>query len=111
MEKKPVVPSTVPYPAVRWQQCCGAIAPDSRGAVITAPLVQIDSGDASTVYVRARIEAGANQEAGWLHVNTANQLDIWLNGYFQGTVAAEQYIWSDHLSASRRVGFTSHAAA
>ena len=69
------------------------LSPDSRGAIVTGLLTQTASGNKDTAYVRARFEAGANPEHAWLAVSTANRLDVWLNGFYRGTVAADRFAW------------------
>jgi hypothetical protein len=32
------------------------------------------------------------------------RLDVWFNGYYRGTVAAERFIWSDFLTAPGHPG-------
>lgn len=73
--------------------------PDTRGAVITGLLTQSVSGQRSVVYLRATFEAGDDQRTAWLAVSSANRMDVWFKGYFRGTVAPEQYIWSDHVKS------------
>ncbi len=82
-----------------------AIAPDPRGAVITALVTQSRSGDLDVAYLRTRFEVSDAAEAPtWLAISAANRIDVWFNGYYRGTVAPERYIWSDYLSSAKRPG-------
>ncbi len=82
------------------------IAPDLRGAVITALITQSRSGDQDVAYLRARFELGesATDAPTWLALSAANRIDVWFNSYYRGTVAPERYIWSDYLSVPEHPG-------
>ena len=78
--------------------------PDPRGALITAALTQTASGEKNVVYLRCDFDAGTDPLPGWLAFSSANRLDVWLNGYYRGTVAPDPYIWRDHLTNPRHPG-------
>jgi len=83
-----------------WQ----SLETDSRGAIITGQLTQNVSGDRSVVYLRTSFEGSDEQSMAWFAISSANRIDVWKDGYFRGTVAPEQYIWSDHISVPEHVG-------
>ena len=89
-------------PAEGWR----AILPDLRGAVITGLTTQYRSGENDIVYLRTSFDIAENlaEAPTWLAVSAANRIDVWLNGYYRGTVAPERFIWSDYLSSDRRPG-------
>ncbi len=119
-------PQPTPEPSLRWQvqgpatlddeaslrepelpeEAWRAIAPDPRGAVITALVTQSRSGDQDVAYLRTRFEVAADATGAptWLAVSAANRIDVWFNGYYRGTVAPERYIWSDYLSSPEHPG-------
>jgi hypothetical protein len=80
------------------------VSPDPRGALITGRLTQTVSGDANTIYLRARFDAGTIASRRYLCVSTADKLDVWVNGYYRGTIAPEEYIWRDHLHSDEHAG-------
>ncbi len=83
-----------------------AIAPDPRGAVITALITQSRSGDLDVAYLRSRFEIAEDASGAptWLAISAANRIDVWFNGYYRGTVAPERFIWSDYLSSAEHPG-------
>jgi hypothetical protein len=88
-------------PQAGWQP----ISTDFRGALITGVWTQYRSGEQSWLYLRQRFVVEEGEMAPtWLAASTANRLDVWLNGYFRGTVAKEQYIWSDFASSKAHPG-------
>lgn len=87
-------------PETGWQP----FAPDRRGALITGALTQFSSGDRDTLYLRVFFDAGETPQPGWLAFSSANRLDVWLNGFYRGSVAPDRYIWSDFLSAAEHPG-------
>ncbi len=78
---------------------------DQRGALITGRYTQYRSGDKDWVYLRHRFQT-MDPKSGprWLAASSANRLDVWLNGYFRGTVAEERFIWSDFLTSTEHPG-------
>lgn len=79
-------------------------SPDERGALITGRLTQFSSGDRDTLYLRASFDAGDAPRPGWLAFSSANRLDVWLNGFYRGTVAADRFIWRDFLTNPAHTG-------
>jgi len=97
------VDSTTAIPEFRdseWRR----ISPDRRGAVITGRLTQFTSGDDDIVYLRAKLNVDDPPAPGWLAFSSANQLDIWLNGRYRGSVAPDSYIWADHATSAVHPG-------
>ena len=43
-------------------------------------------------------------ETTWLAISSANRIDVWLNGYYRGSVAPERYIWADHVDNPEHFG-------
>jgi hypothetical protein len=80
------------------------LAPDSRGAIVTGLLTQSSSGERNVVYLRASFDETGEHETGWLAVSSANRIDVWMDGFFRGTVAPERFIWSDHVRAPNHNG-------
>ncbi len=78
--------------------------PDARGALITGMQTQSASGKASFAYVRAKFQAEQKSQNGWLSLSTANRLDIWINGYYRGTVDSNRFIWADHATSETNAG-------
>jgi hypothetical protein len=102
-EVEETVPKKLPeLPQQGWQ----SVDPDARGMINTGLMTQYRSGDNNFVYLRTRLTQSEPEGAGptWLAISSANRLDVWLNGYFRGTVAAERFIWSDFLSAADHPG-------
>lgn len=84
-----------------WQP----VPTDSRGMLVTGTAMQYRSGDHSVAYLRTYFNVTDLASAPtWLAVSSANRLDVWLNGYFRGTVAEERFIWSDYLTSSESPG-------
>jgi hypothetical protein len=79
-------------------------SPDSRGAIISGRFTQYRSGEQSVVYLRAGFELAAGQETALLAISTSDRVDVWVNGYFRGSAAPEQYIWADHIHSSAHFG-------
>lgn len=96
-EATPEAPPTSSQP---WK----GIMPDARGALITGAVTQFRSGTRDVLYLRTRFDAGDAPQAAWLAISTANRLDVWLNGHFRGTVAPEEFIWSDHVDNPDHAG-------
>jgi hypothetical protein len=80
------------------------LSPDTRGAIITGQLTQYVSGERSVVYLRAGFEADAGQKVASLAISAANRVDVWMNGYYRGSVAPERYIWADHIDSPAHFG-------
>ena len=40
----------------------------------------------------------------WLAASSANRLDVWLNGFYRGSVAEERFIWSDFETSVENPG-------
>ncbi len=76
------------------------LSPDSRGAIITALQTQTASGNKKSTYVRVRFDAAASPENSWLAISSVNRLDVWLNGFYRGTVAADRYAWKTNNKAT-----------
>lgn len=87
-------------PADGWAR----FAADPRGALITGRLTQFSSGDADTLYLRTSFDAGDEPRAGWLAFSSANRLDVWLNGFYRGSVADDRYAWGDFLTNPAHTG-------
>jgi len=84
-----------------WQ----SIRPDPHGLFITGRTTQYRSGDHDVAYLRTRFGVSELQAAPtWLAISSANRLDVWLNGYYRGTVAGESFIWSDYLTSKTHPG-------
>jgi hypothetical protein len=80
------------------------ISPDRRGAVITGKLTQFTTGNDYIVYLSAKFNADDSPAPGWLAFSSANQLDVWLNGTYRGSVAPDSYIWADHATSAIHAG-------
>lgn len=80
------------------------ISPDRRGAVITGKLTQFTTGDDNIVYLSAKFNVDDPPAPGWLALSSANQLDVWLNGTYRGSVAPDSYIWADHATSAIHPG-------
>lgn len=81
------------------------LVPDPRGALITGFTTQYRSGEQSVAFLRRRFALGSDEASPvWLAASSANRLDVWLNGYFRGTVAEERFIWSDYLTSKKNPG-------
>lgn len=86
-------------PGDGWRE----LAPDRRGMLVTGLVTRYRSADNDGAYLRARFEVGGDgaEAPRWLAVSSANRLDVWLNGYYRGTVAPESYVWADFLATRR----------
>lgn len=80
------------------------ISPDRRGAVITGKLTQFTTGDDDIVYLRTKFNVDDLPAPGWLTFSSANQLDIWLNGRYRGSVAPDSFVWADHATSAVHPG-------
>ncbi|MEM7355503.1 MAG: hypothetical protein AAF657_32115, partial [Acidobacteriota bacterium] len=78
---------------------------DPRGAMITGLTTQY-SGEKTIAYLRARFEVApeASDAPTWLALSSANRIDVWLNGFYRGTVAPERFIWADFVTSGERPG-------
>ena len=92
--------ATPEFQATGWYE----ISPDRRGAVITGKLTQFTTGDNYIVYLRAKFNVDDPPAPGWLAFSSANQLDVWLNGMYRGSVAPDLYIWADHATSAIHSG-------
>jgi hypothetical protein len=81
------------------------IPPDARGALITGLLTQYRSGDKDVIYLRTTFEVSEGDDPPtWLASSSANRMDVWLNGFYRGTVAPERFIWSNFLTSQDNPG-------
>ena len=88
-------------PTDDWQP----IRPDPHGLFVTGRTTQYRSGDYDVAYLRTRFGVTDLKAAPtWLAISSANRLDVWLNGYYRGTVAEEPFIWSDYLTSTTHPG-------
>ena len=92
--------ATPEFQDARWY----GISPDRRGAVITGKLTQFATGDDDIVYLRATFNVDDPPAPGWLSFSSANQLDVWLNRMYRGSVAPDSFIWADHATSAIHPG-------
>ena len=83
-----------------------SVEPDARGMVLTGRFTQYRSGDHEILFLRATFEVAEDSEVkpSWFAIAAANRIDIWLNGYYRGTVAPERFVWLDYLVSSENPG-------
>ncbi len=97
-----------PLPALPDADAWTPAMQDARGAVIPAAHARTLSNGDRDVVVRSRFDAYVRDKdvPTRLHLSSANDLTVWLNGQLVGTVARGDYIWSDHASNVARKGTT-----
>ncbi len=77
---------------------------DQRGLVLTAMQTQYVSGDHHQLLLRTQFDAGKDPGRQWLAFSSANRIDVWLNGFYRGSVAPERFVWADHVRNPEHAG-------